>query len=93
MKRIIAVTAVAVSVAAGSFAGGTWWAHRSGAAGASAQASHAPAVYTCPMHPDYRSRPSWQLPDLRHAPRGGGDGRTQRRATPRRARSRRARCR
>jgi membrane fusion protein, copper/silver efflux system len=50
MKRIIAVTAVAVSLAAGSFAG-TWWAHRSGAAGASA---HAATVYTCPMHPDYR---------------------------------------
>ena len=27
MKRIIALTAVAVSLAAGSFAGGTWWAH------------------------------------------------------------------
>ena len=32
MKRIIATTAVAVSLAAGLFAGGTWWAHRSGAA-------------------------------------------------------------
>jgi Cu(I)/Ag(I) efflux system membrane fusion protein len=52
MKRIIALTAVAVSLAAGSFAGGTWWAHRSGAARASA---HAATVYTCPMHPDYRS--------------------------------------
>ena len=52
MKRIIAVTAVAVSLAAGSFAGGTWWAHRSGAARASA---HAATVYTCPMHPDYHS--------------------------------------
>ena len=38
MKRIIAITAVAVSFAAGSFAGGTWWAHRSGAAHASAHA-------------------------------------------------------
>ena len=55
MKRIMAATAVAVSVAGGAFAGGTWWAHRPGAAGASAQAAHAPAVYTCPMHPDYRS--------------------------------------
>ena len=55
MKRIMAATAVAVSVAGGAFAGGTWWAHRPGAAGASAQASHAPAVYSCPMHPDYRS--------------------------------------
>jgi membrane fusion protein, copper/silver efflux system len=52
MKRIIALTAVAVSLAAGSFAGGTWWAHGSGAAHASA---HAATVYTCPMHPDYRS--------------------------------------
>jgi membrane fusion protein, copper/silver efflux system len=52
MKRIIALTAVAVSLTAGSFAGGTWWAHRSGAAHASA---HAATVYTCPMHPAYRS--------------------------------------
>ena len=52
MKRIIAVTAVAVSLVAGSFAGGTWWAHRSGAAHASA---HAATGYTCPMHPDYHS--------------------------------------
>jgi membrane fusion protein, copper/silver efflux system len=52
MKRIIAVTALAVSLAAGSFAGGTWWAHRSGAAHASA---HAATGYTCPMHPDYHS--------------------------------------
>jgi len=52
MKRIIALTAIAVSLAAGSFAGGTWWAHGSDAAHASA---HAATVYTCPMHPDYRS--------------------------------------
>ena len=52
MKRILAITALAVSLAAGAFAGGTWWAHRSGAAHASA---HAATVYTCPMHPDYRS--------------------------------------
>ena len=52
MKRIIAITALALSLAAGSFAGGTWWVHRSGAAYASA---HAATVYTCPMHPDYRS--------------------------------------
>ena len=51
MKRFMAVMALAVCLAAGSFAG-TWWAHRSGAAGASA---HAATVYTCPMHPDYRS--------------------------------------
>ena len=49
MKRIIAITALALSLAAGSFAGGTWWVHRSGAAHTSA---HAKAVYTCPMHPD-----------------------------------------
>ena len=52
MKRIIAVTAVAVSLAVGSFAGGTWWAHRSGAARPSA---HAATVYICPMHSDYHS--------------------------------------
>jgi Cu(I)/Ag(I) efflux system membrane fusion protein len=52
MKRIIAVTAIAVSVVVGSFAGGTWWAYRSGAAHASA---HAATGYTCPMHPNYHS--------------------------------------
>ena len=52
MKRIIAVTAFAVSVAVGSFAGGTSWAHRSGAAHVS---PHAATGYTCPMHPDYHS--------------------------------------
>ena len=52
MKRIIVIIALAVSLAAGAFAGGTWWAHRSGAAHASA---HAATVYTCPMHPDYHS--------------------------------------
>jgi membrane fusion protein, copper/silver efflux system len=52
MKRIIAIIALAVSLAAGSLAGGTWWADRFGAARASA---HAATVYTCPMHPDYRS--------------------------------------
>jgi membrane fusion protein, copper/silver efflux system len=53
MKRIIAVTAVVVSVAAGSFVAGTWWAHRSGKVRATAQAA---TVYTCPMHPDYQSQ-------------------------------------
>jgi membrane fusion protein, copper/silver efflux system len=52
MKRIIVIIALAVSLAAGAFAGGTWWAHRSGAAHASA---HAATVYTCPMHPEYHS--------------------------------------
>jgi hypothetical protein len=52
MKRIIAVTAVAVSVAAGSLACGTSRAHTSGVARGSAQAA---TVYACPMHPDYHS--------------------------------------
>jgi membrane fusion protein, copper/silver efflux system len=52
MKHIIAVTTFAVFLAAGAFAGGTWWAHRSGAAHATA---HAATVYTCPMHPNYHS--------------------------------------
>jgi membrane fusion protein, copper/silver efflux system len=52
MKRIIALTAVAVSVAVGSFAVGTSWAHRSGTARMSA---HAATVYSCPMHPHYHS--------------------------------------
>jgi membrane fusion protein, copper/silver efflux system len=51
MKRFMTVIALAACLAAGSFAG-TWRAHRSGAAGATAQAA---SVYTCPMHPDYRS--------------------------------------
>ena len=52
MKRILAVAAVAAAVGAGSLAGGTWWAHRLGMADASARTA---TVYTCPMHPDYRS--------------------------------------
>ena len=52
MKRIIAVTVVAVVLVACSFAGGTWWAQRSGEARAS---GHAATDYSCPMHPDYRS--------------------------------------
>jgi Cu(I)/Ag(I) efflux system membrane fusion protein len=52
MKRIMAIIALAVSLAAGAFAGGTSWGHRSGPAHASA---HAATVYTCPMHPDYHS--------------------------------------
>jgi membrane fusion protein, copper/silver efflux system len=52
MTRIIAVAVVAVSLGAGSVAGGTWWAHRFGTARASA---HAATGYTCPMHPDYHS--------------------------------------
>ena len=52
MKRIIAVTTVAVSLAAGSFAYGKWRTSRAGTARASA---HAATLYSCPMHPDYRS--------------------------------------
>src|SRR6476660_1233283 len=52
MKRIIVIIVLAVSLATGAFAGGTWWAHRSGAAHPSA---HAATVYGCPMHPDYHS--------------------------------------
>jgi Cu(I)/Ag(I) efflux system membrane fusion protein len=51
MKRIIVVTAIAVSIAAGAFAGGVSWVHRSGGVRAGEQAT----VYTCPMHPDYHS--------------------------------------
>jgi Cu(I)/Ag(I) efflux system membrane fusion protein len=52
MKRSIFIIAIAVSLAGGSVAGHTWWAHRSGAAHASARAA---TSYTCPMHPDYHS--------------------------------------
>jgi Cu(I)/Ag(I) efflux system membrane fusion protein len=52
MKRIIVIIALALSLAAGAFAGGTLWAQRSGAAHASARDA---TVYTCPMHPDYHS--------------------------------------
>jgi len=52
MKRIIAIIAIAVSLAVCLFAGGTWWAHRCGAVGAR---GHAVTMYKCPMHPQYRS--------------------------------------
>jgi Cu+-exporting ATPase len=52
MKRIIAVIAITVSVAAGSLGCGTVTAHPSDAARESA---HAPIVYACPMHPDQHS--------------------------------------
>ena len=48
---VLAATLV-VFLAAGSFAGATWWVNRSGAAHASA---HAATGYTCPMHPNYHS--------------------------------------
>src|SRR6187549_4004994 len=52
MKRIIAIIAFAMSLAAGAFAGGTRWAHRSGGA---AKTAHPATVYTCPMDTDYHS--------------------------------------
>ena len=52
MKRIVAITALALSLAAGAFAGGTWWVHRSGAAHASA---HAQGGLHLPDAPEYRS--------------------------------------
>ena len=72
MKRSIAVIVIAVSLAVGLFAGGTWWAHRSGAAGAS---GHAVTMYKCPMHPQYRSDHPGDCPicGMHLAPeRGGG---------------------
>jgi len=52
MKRIIAVAAVTVLLAAGSFAGGVWRAQKVDAAHESADAA---TVYICPMHPNYHS--------------------------------------
>src|SRR5690349_2662251 len=52
MKRIITIAVVAVLLADGAVAGGKWWTHRAVTARASAGAA---TVYTCPMHPDYRS--------------------------------------
>jgi hypothetical protein len=79
MKRIIAVAAVAVSLGAGAFVSGPWWAHRFGAAHASA---HAATGFTCPMH-GLPQRPSRQLPDLRHGNQGGCAGAaTARRSRP-----------
>jgi membrane fusion protein, copper/silver efflux system len=59
MKRIIAVTALVVVLAAGSVAGATWWVYRSGGQHASA---HAATGYTCPMHPNYHSDHSDNCP-------------------------------
>jgi RND family efflux transporter MFP subunit len=71
MRRIIAVIVIAVSLAVGLFAGGTWWAHRSGAAGAS---GHAVTMYKCPMHPQYRSDHPGDCPicGMHLVPEGGG---------------------
>ena len=52
MRRIIAMTVVAVALAGGTFAASTRWTNRLGGARASA---HAATAYTCPMHPDYHS--------------------------------------
>src|SRR6185295_15033024 len=72
MKRIIATTAVAVSLAAGLFAGGTWWGHRSGAAPMS---SHAATVYSCPMHPAYHNDHPGECPicNMRLVPQRSDD--------------------
>jgi membrane fusion protein, copper/silver efflux system len=52
MKRIIAVTALAVSLVGGLFTCGTSRANRSGAARVRVNAA---TVYICPMHPHYHS--------------------------------------
>ena len=89
MKRIIAATALAVSLVGGLFAGGTWWAHRSGAARASV---HAATVYSCPMHPHYHSDHPGDCPicGMHLEPERGA---ALQAATPSRTRSRTARCR
>src|ERR1700681_5104493 len=71
MKRIIATTAVAVSLAAVLFAGGTWWGHRPGAAPVS---PHAATIYSCPMHPAYHSDHPGDCPicHMRLEPQRGG---------------------
>lgn len=71
MKRIIAVVAFAVSLAFGSFAVGTSWAHRSGVARLNPQAA---TLYTCPMHPHYRSDHPGDCPicGMRLEAEGGG---------------------
>jgi membrane fusion protein, copper/silver efflux system len=71
-KGIIAATAVAVSLAAGSFAGGTWWAHRAGMGVVSA---HAGTVYACPMHPAVRMDHPGDCPicGMRLVPQGRRD--------------------
>jgi membrane fusion protein, copper/silver efflux system len=77
MKRTIVIIALAVSLAAGAFAGGTWWADRRGAAHASA---HAATAYSCPMHPDYHSDHPGDCPicGMRlEAGATGGDGATR----------------
>jgi membrane fusion protein, copper/silver efflux system len=52
MKRIIAVTALAVALVGGLFTCGTSRANRSGSTRASVNAA---TVYICPMHPHYHS--------------------------------------
>ncbi len=81
MKRIIALTVIAVSVAVGSFAVGTSWAHRSGVTRAS---THAATVYTCPMHPDYHSGHPGDCPicGMRLEPEVGGSDATSRMLQP-----------
>jgi len=77
MKRIIAATAVAVSVAVGLFAYGT---SRAGRSAATRVSAHAARAYTCPMHPDYHSDHPGNCPicGMRLEPeRGGGDATTR----------------
>ena len=90
MKRILATTAVAVLLAAGAFAGGEWWANRSGAAHVERSGRNRLHL---PDAPGLPQRSSGQLPDLRHAPRGGSGGRGSRETTPPFPRCRPARCR
>ena len=71
MKRIIAFTTFAVFLAAGAFAGGTWWAHRSGGAPTSA---HPATVYTCPMDTDYHSDHPGACPCLLYTSPSPRDG-------------------
>jgi Cu(I)/Ag(I) efflux system membrane fusion protein len=52
LNKVIAVTAIVVSLSVGSAAVGRWRGQQSGASHESADAS---ATYICPMHPDYRS--------------------------------------
>ena len=70
MKRIIAITAVAVSLAAGSFTGSTGGraVRRGGRERGRGDRLHLPDA------PGLPQRPSRRLRDLRHAPRAGSPG-------------------
>ena len=81
---------IVISLAAGSFAGGTWWVHRSGAAYASA---HAATVYSCPMHPEYRSEHPGNCPICGMSLELDRSGPADERRRPPVTRCRTARCR